>query len=77
MTRTPAATRVAIGLGALSLLAMIVSALALTDIGHGEGDLTLEWNALRICALVIVAFHVTALWALSRTAAPPTRPPTA
>jgi hypothetical protein len=48
--------RLATGLGVASIVALGFSHLALTDIGHGEGDLTLEWTVLRIAALVFIAF---------------------
>ena len=59
--------RLAAALGLLSTLGLVAAALALTDIAHGEPDLTLEWTVLRVAALLVVAFHVTAFWAL-RTA---------
>lgn len=43
-------------LGVLALLAGIMSHLALTDIYHGEVDVSLEWNILRICAMILLAF---------------------
>ena len=48
------------GLGVLSILALGVSHLALTDIWHGEGDLSLEWNILRAAALILTTFIVAA-----------------
>jgi hypothetical protein len=53
-------------LGLLSIVAVFLSFLALTDIGHGEGDLTLEWWIVRISFLVIIAFQISALWTISR-----------
>ena len=53
-------------LGLLSILALAVAHLALTDIARGEGDLTAEWTALRVAALVILASQVTTLWTLRR-----------
>jgi hypothetical protein len=50
-----------ITLGSMSLVALGVSHLALTDIYHAEGDLTLEWNVLRACFMVIFSFQVYAL----------------
>ena len=50
-----------VGLGVLSILALAFSHLALTDIWHGEGDLALEWNILRVAALILAAFIVIAL----------------
>ena len=58
--------RVTIVLGALSLLAGSISHLALTDIYHGEADVTLEWNVIRICSLVLLAFIGMALFTLRR-----------
>lgn len=43
-------------LGVLALLAGIIGHLALTDIYHNEVDVTLEWNILRICALILLTF---------------------
>ena len=60
------AARTCIGLGVASLVAVLVSHLALTDICHGEGDLSQEWNVVRLCFGVIVAFQVYALMTLRR-----------
>ena len=49
-------TRMTIALGILTLMGLLFSFLALIDIGHGEQDLTLEWAALRVTALIIVMF---------------------
>lgn len=68
MMRAQPAIRLATTLGMLSILGLLAAFLALTDIGHGEPDLTLEWTVLRVAALAIVAFHVAALWALRRAA---------
>lgn len=57
---------IGLGLGALSLVAVLVSHLALTDIYHAEGDLTLEWNVLRACFAIIVAVQVFTLLALGK-----------
>jgi hypothetical protein len=51
-------------LGVASALAVLLALLALTDIGHDEADVTLEWNVLRVAFLVIIAFHVVGLAAL-------------
>ena len=48
-------------LGIVSLVAVFISHLALTDIYHGESDLRLEWMVLRICFAMIVIFQVFAL----------------
>jgi hypothetical protein len=60
------AARLSIVLGIGSLLAVVVSHLALTDIYHGGTDLTVEWNVLRMCFAVMIAFQVTALLTLRR-----------
>ena len=53
-------------LGTLALLAGIVGHLALTDIHHGEVDVTLEWNILRICALILLAFIGASMFTLRK-----------
>jgi hypothetical protein len=50
--------------GWLSWLLVIVALLALTDVYHGEADLSLEWRALRVAFVVIIAFHFAAFAAL-------------
>ena len=59
--------RVTMVLGGLSLLAGVAAHLALTDIYHGEGDVTLEWSIVRVCALVFLVFISMALFTLRRT----------
>lgn len=61
MNRLRTLARLSLALGAGSVLAMIAAFLALTDIGHGEPDLALEWTVLRAAAIVIAAFHALAL----------------
>ncbi len=58
--------KMTIALGALSLLAGLIAHLALTDIYHGEADLTLEWSIVRVCALVLLVFIGTTLFTLGR-----------
>jgi hypothetical protein len=48
--------RLAIVLGILALMASVLGHLALTDIYHAEGDLTLEWNMLRVFAAIFLTF---------------------
>jgi hypothetical protein len=55
-----------IGLGALALLAVLTSHLALTDIYHAEGDVSLEWNVLRACFGVIVVAQIATLITLTK-----------
>jgi len=66
MTNLRTQIRLTIALGILSLFAGVMGHLALTDIYHGEGDLSLEWNALRACAVVLLVFIGAALMTLSR-----------
>jgi hypothetical protein len=56
--------RVTIVLGGLSLLAGLITHLALTDIYHGEPDVTLEWSIVRVCTLVLLVFIGMALFTL-------------
>lgn len=55
-----------LSLGLLSLLAGLAAHLALTDIFHAEGDLSLEWNILRACAVILAAFTMFSLFTLRR-----------
>jgi hypothetical protein len=64
--RPPTRYQVAFGLGLLSAASTVTAGLALQDIYHGEEDLTLEWGALRVSLLIIIAFHAFALPALWR-----------
>ena len=57
---------IALVLGIASLIAGVVGALALTDISHGEADVTVEWRALQVAAIVVLAFHAIAIAALRR-----------
>ena len=52
---------VSLSLGVLSVFAVYVCHLALTDIYHLEPDVTAEWRAVQICFVVIIAFQVSAL----------------
>ena len=61
MIRFTNAVRFSVGLGILSLLGVLASMLALTDIYHGEQDVTQEWRALQISFGIIIAFHLAAL----------------
>jgi uncharacterized membrane protein YidH (DUF202 family) len=64
--KTETLYRTAFGLGVASAAALVAAHLALTDISHGEADVTLEWNVLRAAFVVIGAFHVAGLAALRR-----------
>lgn len=50
----------------MSLLSLVLAALALQDIYHGETDLRLEWAVVRTAFGVAALFHVVAMRALRR-----------
>ena len=58
--------RLATRLGTLSSIAVVLALLALTDIYHGEADVTLEWMVLRVAFVAIIAFHIAGFAALRR-----------
>jgi len=58
--------RVTMILGILSLIAVLLGHLALTDIYHAESDLTLEWNMLRVFASIFLIFIGYTLLTLRR-----------
>ena len=58
--------KVLIVLGILSVLAGLLTHLALTDIYHGEADVTLEWNIVRVCAVVFAVFIGASLFTFIR-----------
>jgi uncharacterized membrane protein len=53
-------------LGAFSVVAVVLSYLALLDIWQGLEDLALEWSVVRAALLVIVLFQISALVTLGR-----------
>jgi hypothetical protein len=53
-------------LSGLSILALVFSHLALTDIYHGGEDLGLEWSLLRITAIIFIAFITSTLLTLKQ-----------
>jgi hypothetical protein len=59
--------RATLTLGVLSLAAGLATHLSLTDIYHGEADVGLEWNVVRVSAVVMVAFIALAMATLRRT----------
>ncbi|HKI86673.1 MAG TPA: hypothetical protein VKA53_07995 [Thermoanaerobaculia bacterium] len=48
MTRKTLLPWLSLALSALALVALFVGHLALTDVAHGEADLSQEWMALRL-----------------------------
>ena len=57
---------ITLSLGILSLLAMAFSHLALTDIVHGEANVSLEWAILRVTALILLTFIGSSLFTFIR-----------
>ncbi len=64
--RTETWLKISVGLGVLALAAVVTSHLALTDIYHAEGDVSLEWNAVRLGFAVIIASQLTSLVTLTK-----------
>ncbi|HLE90154.1 MAG TPA: hypothetical protein VI753_03315 [Anaerolineales bacterium] len=64
MTELKKQVQLTMTLGVLSLFAGVMGHLALTDIYHGNGNLSLEWNVLRACAVVLVVFIGSTLFTL-------------
>ena len=58
--------KTAFGLGLASLGALGVAFLALTDIFHGEAEVSLEWSAVRAAFIIMMAFHVAGLVGVRR-----------
>lgn len=56
----------ALGLGCLSFVSILVAHMALTDIYHGQTDLSSEWRAVQVAFGVIITFHVAAFVALMK-----------
>lgn len=57
---------ITLSLGILSLIAMAFSHLALTDIAHGEANVSMEWTILRVTALILLAFIGSSLFTFIR-----------
>ena len=53
-------------LSGLSILALVLSHLALTDIYHGGENLVLEWSLLRIAAIVFIAFITSTIFTMKQ-----------
>lgn len=51
-------------LSAICLAALVFSHLALTDIYHGDENLSLEWNILRMAALANLSFIAVTIFTL-------------
>jgi hypothetical protein len=48
-------------LGVISACFFVLERLAMTDIFHGEPDLTLEWNIVSVSFLPILVFHLVSI----------------
>jgi hypothetical protein len=53
-------------LACLSLIAMLFSHLALTDIAHGEANVDFEWTVLRIATVILTAFIISTVFTLGQ-----------
>lgn len=53
-------------LSGFSILGLIISHLALTDIYHGGEDFSLEWSILRISAVIFLAFIISTIFTLKQ-----------
>jgi hypothetical protein len=50
----------------VSLAALLLSYLALTDIYHGEADASAEWAMVRVALTILVVFIATTVFTLQR-----------
>ena len=55
-----------IALGIVTLVFGLLSHLALTDIYHAEHDVSLEWNVVRVSAVVFFVFIMMTLYTLGK-----------
>jgi len=59
-----------ISLGFLSLIAMVLSHLALVDIAHGGENVSLEWAIVQISASILfvyICLSLFCLWKIQKT----------
>jgi uncharacterized BrkB/YihY/UPF0761 family membrane protein len=66
MGRLKMLIKLSIALGIASLIALFFSHLALTDIYHSEPNPQLEWNILRISAIILITFTGVAIYTFYR-----------
>jgi|GEM_PF-6785409 len=59
-------TRMAIVLGVIALAGLFFAALALTDIAHGETDVSTEWTVVRTSFLLTLMYIGLSLVTLAR-----------
>ncbi|MFC2093220.1 hypothetical protein ACFLSV_04905 [Bacteroidota bacterium] len=53
-------------LGLLSIIGIVLSHLALTDINHGEVNADIEWKVVQVGFVIIILFHVFVFMTLYR-----------
>ena len=58
--------RVTIVMAFVSLAALVLSYLALTDIYHGEADTSGEWNMVRVALIILTVFIAMTVFTLRR-----------
>jgi hypothetical protein len=66
MTKVKKYAAITLILSGLSILALVLSHLALTDIYHGGEDLVKEWSLLRIAAIIFIVFITSTILTLKQ-----------
>ena len=66
MTKVKKYAVITLILSGLSILALVFSHLALTDIHRGGENLVLEWSLLRIAAIIFIAFITSTILTLKQ-----------
>jgi hypothetical protein len=66
MTKVKKYAVITLILSGLSISALVLSHLALTDIYHGGENLVLEWSFLRIAAIVFIAFITSTIFTMKQ-----------
>lgn len=59
--------RLTIVFAVIALITTGIAHISLTDIYHGELDVSLEWNMVRLCAFVWLLFIGMTFFTLART----------
>jgi len=57
---------ISVVLGVLSVIGIVLSHLALTDISHGESNTDMEWKIVQVGFGIIILFHVFVFMTLYR-----------
>ena len=58
--------RMALGLGVLSLFALVASVFALNSIARGESNVTIEWAVIRVTTFIVLMFIALSFVTLTR-----------